>query len=115
MRRSTAYVSLAAVPLWWACAAAATGQTGPAINEPVGQTAVFPGDAVGFVETRRPSLVVPGPLPPVRVARHRGRAADAGTHVAGFSNVPAAVRASRRCFNYGCRATRRAVRGARGR
>ena len=66
MRRSTACVSLAAVPLWCACAAAATGQagTGQEINERAGQAAIFQGDAVGFVETLRASLAVPGPLPP---------------------------------------------------
>ena len=69
MRRSTACVSLAAVPLWCACAAAATGQAGigQEINEPAGQAAIFQGDAVGFVETLRASLVVPGPLPPGRI------------------------------------------------
>jgi hypothetical protein len=57
------------VPLWCACVAAATGQTGTgqAINQPAGQTAIVQGDAVGFVETLRASLIVPGPLPPARI------------------------------------------------
>ena len=69
MRRSTARVSFAAVSLWCACAAAATGQTGTgqAINGPAGHTALFQSDAVGFVGTLRASLVVPGALPPARI------------------------------------------------
>ena len=69
MRWSTARVSFAAVSLWCACAAAATGQTGTgqAINGPAGHTALFQSDAVGFVGTLRASLVVPGALPPARI------------------------------------------------